>query len=174
MLSRASSAAHAVRAISRSTFAAAAAAAAAASAPASASAAAAAAASLPGRSPSATLSAQVRAVLRASPEPLRLSALWSAVSQSAPPSLRSRTHFKRRIVGAMEARGELVKCHVAEAVKGKGERDFFAFRLKNITRNYPVGLEVEVAAAPAAAGGARACGRGPRRAARRLPACLPA
>ena len=112
--------------------------------------AAAASSSPPGRSPSSSLSASVRAVLRASPEPMRLTAIWDAVSQASPPGLRSRTHFKRRIVGAMEARGELVKTHVAEAVKGKGDRDFFAFRLKNITRNFPD----EASAAAAAARGA--------------------
>jgi len=104
-----------------------------------------------------SLSSVVRAVLRdasASGGVMRLSAVWAAVRARAPAELAavSKTHFKRRVVAAMAARGDLVKTHVFERDGGGGaaapSRDFFAFRLKNTRRNFPGAAAAAAAAAP--------------------------
>ena len=83
------------------------------------------------------LSAVVRAVLREAGGALRLPAVWAAVRAREPvlASAVSKTHFKRRVVRAMELRGDLIKTHVAEDAGGGAVKDFFAFRLKHTRRN---------------------------------------
>jgi len=93
--------------------------------------------------PGPTLSSAVRAVLREAGEgaALRLPTLWASVRARAPLLAGSKTHFRRKIVRAMERRGDLVKTHVFEREAGAGAgaapRDFFAFRLKRVSRNFP-------------------------------------
>ena len=106
------------------------------------------------------LSAVVRAVLREAGGALRLPAVWAAVRAREPAlaSTVSKTHFKRRVVRAMELRGDLVKTHVSEDAGGGVAKDFFAFRLKNTRRNGFVPVAAQAAAAavtsPAAAAAA--------------------
>jgi hypothetical protein len=82
------------------------------------------------------LTAVVRQVLHEhGNKPLRLPRVWELVSARQPDLAKSKTHFKRCIVDQMVARGEIVKDHVMEEVKGKGERRFYAMRLKNNAAN---------------------------------------
>ena len=97
----------------------------------------------------ATLTAALRAVLHENGnKPMRLLHVWERVAARSQGLVRSKTHFKRRIVDQMFARNELIKTHVLEEVKGKGERRLYAMRLKNNAVNRPSPSSSNDAATP--------------------------